>query len=73
MAIGAMGKEHGFGWLAGIVVLIGIGMLVGFLIFTRAVYAFGIFGAFLLLGVGLLIFGWVYDRRLEKKYPDESG
>jgi hypothetical protein len=73
MAIGAMGKEHGFGWLAGIVVLIGIAMLIGFLIFSRAVYAFGLFGALILLAVGLLVFGWVYDRRLEDKYPDESG
>ena len=73
MAIGAMGKEHGFGCLAGIVVLIGIGMLVAFLIFSRAVYAFGIFGALILLAAALLIFGWVYDRRLDQKYPDESG
>lgn len=73
MAIGAMGKEHGFGWLAGIVVLIGFACLVGFLIFSRAVYAFGLFGALILLAVALLIFGWVYDRRLDQKYPDESG
>jgi hypothetical protein len=65
-------QERGFGWLAGIVVLIGIGMLVGWLIFSRAVYAFGIFGAFILLAAALLIFGWVYDRRLEKQYPDET-
>jgi hypothetical protein len=36
------------------------------------VYAFGIFGAFLLVGVALLIFGWVYDRRLDKRYPTEE-
>jgi hypothetical protein len=65
-------QERGFGWLAGIVVLIGIGMLVGWLIFSRAVYAFGIFGAFILLAAALLIFGWAYDRRLEKQYPDET-
>jgi hypothetical protein len=73
MAIGSMGKEHGFGWLAGLVVLIGLGCLVGFLIFSRAVYAFGIFGALILLAVALLLFGWIYDRRLDQKYPDESG
>jgi len=67
-----MKKEHGFGWLAGLVVLIGIGMLVAFFIWSRAIYAFGLFGAFLLLAAALLIFGWVYDRRLEKQYPDES-
>lgn len=67
-----MDKERGFGWLVGLVVLIGIGCLIGFLIWSRAVYAFGIFGAFLLLAVALLLFGWFYDRRLEKRYPDES-
>ena len=67
-----MDKERGFGWLAGIIVLIGVGMLVGFLIFSRAIYAFGLFGAMILLAAALLIFGWVYDRRLEKQYPDDS-
>lgn len=67
-----MKKEHGFGWLAGLVVLIGVGMLIGFAIWSRAIYAFGIFGAFILLAVALLIFGWVYDRRLEDRYPDDS-
>jgi hypothetical protein len=66
-----MNKEHGLGWLLGLIVLAGIGMFIVFLIFTRAIYAFGIFGAFILLAVVLLIFGWVYDRRLDKKYPDE--
>jgi len=65
-------EEHGFGWLAGIIALIGIAMLVGFLIFSRAVYAFGFFGAFLLVSVALLVFGWVYDRRLDKSYPTEE-
>jgi hypothetical protein len=66
-----MNKERGLGWLLGLIVLAGIGMFIVFLIFTRAIYAFGIFGAFILLAVALLIFGWVYDRRLDKKYPDE--
>jgi hypothetical protein len=67
-----MKKEHGFGWLAGLVVLIGVGMLIGFAIWSRAIYAFGIFGAFILLAAALLIFGWVYDRRLDNRYPDDS-
>lgn len=70
---GAAMKERGFGWLAGIVLLIGLIVMVGFLIFTRAIYAFGLFGAFLLLAAGLLVFGWVYDRRLDQRYPDDSG
>jgi hypothetical protein len=67
-----MNKEHGLGWLIGIVLLIGLAVMVGFLIFTRAIYAFGIFGAFILLAVALLLYGWWYDRRLEKQYPDET-
>ena len=67
-----MKKEHGFGWLAGLVVLIGIGMLVGMLIFTEAIYAFGVFGAFVLFSVAALIFAWFYDRRPPKGYPDDS-
>ena len=65
-------EDRGFGWLAGIVFLIGLAMLVGFLIFTRAVYAFGFFGAFVLVSIGLLVFGWVYDRRQDKTYPTEE-
>jgi hypothetical protein len=65
-------KERGFGWYAGIIVLIGIATMIGFLIFTRAIYAFGIFGAFVLLAVAALVYGWIYDRRLAEKYPDDS-
>ena len=58
--------------MVGIVLLIGLAVMVGFLIFTRAIYAFGIFGAFILLAVALLLYGWWYDRRLDEKYPDET-
>ena len=68
----AIDDSKGFGWLAGMVLLIGVIALVGFLIFTRWIYAFGIFGGFALLAVGLLLFGWFYDRRAAKQYPDDS-
>ena len=68
----ALDDSRGFGWLAGITLLIGLVLLVGFLIFWRAVYAFGFFGAFLLLSVGLLTYGWLYDRRQDKTYPTEE-
>jgi hypothetical protein len=68
----AVDDSRGFGWLAGIILLIGLAVMVGFLIFSRAIYAFGIFGAFLLLCVALLMYGWFYDRRLDKKYPTEE-
>ena len=58
--------------MVGIVLLIGLAVMVGFLIFTRAIYAFGIFGAFILIAVALLLYGWWYDRRLDEKYPDET-
>ncbi|HET9644841.1 MAG TPA: hypothetical protein VFP68_16140 [Burkholderiaceae bacterium] len=40
-----------------------IAFVILFRIFWRAVYAWGFFGGFLALGVLLLLFGWIYDRR----------
>jgi hypothetical protein len=37
--------------------------MIFFLIFWRAVYAWGFFGAFLALAAVLVLFGWIYDRR----------
>lgn len=56
----------GFGFyakLAGIILAIGLGVFIAFLIFARAVYAWGLLGAFLVITVVLLAFGWLYDRR----------
>jgi hypothetical protein len=56
----------GFGFyakLAGAVLAVGIGVFIVFLIFSRAVVAWGFFGAFLVIGLLLLAFGWIYDRR----------
>ena len=36
-------------------------------IFTYLWYAWGIFGVFLVLGGGLLAFGWAFDRRERKQ------
>jgi hypothetical protein len=49
--------------IAGVCVAIGIGAMVIFLIFSRAVYAWGFFGAFIALGAVLCLFAWLYDRR----------
>jgi hypothetical protein len=54
-------------WLAGITVLCGIGLLIAFAIFTRALYAWGIFGGFLVIAAALLVFGWFHDRRAAKQ------
>jgi hypothetical protein len=53
-------------WLAGCVVLGGIVLMVLFLIFYRAVYAWGLIGAFLFVALVLLLIGWIYDRRHER-------
>ena len=49
--------------LAGGLAVIGILVLIGLLIFWRALYAWGFFGAFLALAVILIVVGWLYDRR----------
>lgn len=49
--------------LAGGLAGIGILLLIGFLIFWRALYAWGFFAAFLVLALMLVIVGWLYDRR----------
>ena len=36
-------------------------------IFTHLWYAWGFLGGFLVLGGGLLAFGWAYDRRERKR------
>ena len=56
----------GFGFyakLAGLILAIGIGVFIAFLIFARAIYAWGFLGAFLVISIVLLLFGWIYDRR----------
>jgi high-affinity Fe2+/Pb2+ permease len=49
--------------VAGICVAIGIGAMIVFLIFSRAVYAFGFLGGFIAFGAVLCLFAWIYDRR----------
>jgi hypothetical protein len=49
--------------IAGACVVGGIVVMILFLIFSRAVYAWGFFGAFLAVAAVLCLFGWFYDRR----------
>ena len=49
--------------LAGVVLACGVVALVMILLFSRAVYAWGVFGAFIVLAAALLLFAWFYDRR----------
>ena len=67
--LGAM-EELGFKfylWLAGVVIAGGFVLLIVMLIFTRAIYAFGVIGAFIFLAAVLLLVGWLYDRRQERR------
>lgn len=56
--------------LFGIVIAAGIGAFILLLLFSRAVYAWGFFGAFLALAVVLIIIAWFYDRRHTRSYDD---
>ena len=57
-----------WGGLIGIVIIAGIGGMILFLLFSRAVYAWGFLGAFLVLALILIIIAWFYDRRKAKEY-----
>ena len=52
--------------LAGGLVAVGLGLLILAYIFSRAVVAWGIFGAFLVVAFLLLVSAWLYDRRQAK-------
>ena len=50
-------------WLAAIAFAVAAGFGLVLILFTRAVYAWGLFGAFLALAAVLLLVAWIYDRR----------
>jgi hypothetical protein len=67
--------DLGFGFyakLAGVFLLGAIALIFVFIFFTRAVYAWGLFGAFLFLAAVALIAGWIFDRH-DKKERREAG
>jgi len=69
-------EEEGLGFgfyarLSGIGIAVAIVGLILMLIFTRALYAWGFFGMFLLLAVVLLVIGWLFDRREARRYGAE--
>ena len=41
----------------------GVAAIILLMIFWRAIYAWGFFGAFIGLGLVLILFGWIHDRR----------
>jgi predicted PurR-regulated permease PerM len=61
-------------WLkfAGVFVAGGIALFIFLLIFTKAVYAWGIFGAFLVVIALALLAAWIHDRREQRRYQESS-
>jgi uncharacterized membrane protein HdeD (DUF308 family) len=66
-----LGKSFYAKMVAGIFV-IGIGLFLGFLLFDRAVYRFGIIGGTVLVVGILLLIAYVYDRKQAKSYEDDD-
>jgi predicted lipid-binding transport protein (Tim44 family) len=69
-------EQEGLGFrfyagMAGIVIAGAIAALILMLIFSRALYAWGFFGMFLVLAVMLLVIGWLIDRREARRYEAE--
>ena len=67
------GQGLGLGFylrLAAVVIAIAIGFLILMLIITKAVYAWGLFGALLALALVLVLVGWVTDRRDARRSPE---
>ena len=59
-------------WVAGISLAVGLGLLVFFLLIGAAWEAWGAFGALIFFSAVLLAYGWIYDRRQDRKYKDLS-
>ena len=64
----AAARDDGIGFaffarLAGLIVAAGVLAMIVILVFFRAVYAWGVLGAFVAFGVILLAVGWLLDRR----------
>jgi hypothetical protein len=68
-------KEEGLGakfWLSmiGIIVAIGVGGMIFFLLFSRAVYAWGFVGAIAALGLVFILIAIWYDHRKKREYAE---
>jgi hypothetical protein len=65
--------DLGFGFyakLAGVFLLGAIALAIVLIVFTRAVYAWGLLGAFLFLAAVALLAGWIFDRHDAKERHD---
>lgn len=65
--------DLGFGFwakLAGVFLLGAIALIIVLAVFTHAVYAWGLLGAFLFLAAIALLAGWIFDRHDAKERRD---
>ena len=68
-----MDDGEGFGmrfWasMVGVILAVAVGGLILFLLFARAVFAWGFFGAFIVLGALIVLGTWLYDRRSHRGF-----
>jgi predicted PurR-regulated permease PerM len=53
--------------VAGVIAAIGLGIMIVFLFVTRAIFAWGILGAFAAIAAVVLLVGWISDRRESRR------
>lgn len=64
-----LGKSFYFK-LVGICIACGLLALVGFLIFNRLVYRFGMIGGLVIIAGILMLVAWRYDKKQQHRYDD---
>jgi len=63
---GSMGGRQWLG-LFGILLGVGVAVVLGFILISNALFKWGFIGGFIVIGIVLLLFAWIYDRRQAKK------
>lgn len=63
-------SEHFWLRMIGVIVAIGVGAAIVFLLIGAALTAWGVLGALLAIFVVILAAGWLYDRRKATEYAD---
>jgi hypothetical protein len=66
-----LGAKFWFG-MVGVILAIGVGSILLFLLVSAAWYRWGFIGGLLFFGVLLLLFGWIYDRTHRPRYDDDD-
>jgi predicted PurR-regulated permease PerM len=65
--------DRGF-WIKflGLFIAAGIALFILLLLVAKAVYAWGLLGAFLAIAAIALLAAWIHDRREQDRYPSGS-